>query len=67
MPNRAAGVAVFSVAGAFVGATAGFVYALSSILTGPDIPMRTFVLVGAGVGAVRGVTIEVCPQKSSDE
>ena len=57
-PNRAMGAAIGAVVGAAGGAFVGFVYALSTLLVGPKIPIQAFVVAGAVGGGIHGAIAE---------
>jgi hypothetical protein len=54
-PNRAKGAAIGALVGTVAGGAVGFLYALSTLLVGPTIPIQAFVVVGGVGGALYGV------------
>jgi hypothetical protein len=65
--NHLAGAAIGLVAGAVLGTGVGVMYALTTVLIGPRIPIQAFILVGAGAGAIRGATLDMCARRRRDE
>jgi hypothetical protein len=63
-PNRVTGAALGALVGTVTGAFVGFLYALSTLIVGPKIPIQAFVVVGGVGGAIYGVVAAGnCPPK----
>lgn len=65
--NHLALAAIGLVAGAAVGTGMGFLYGLTTLITGPNIPIQAFIVVGAVAGAVHGATFDACSRRRRDE
>ena len=65
--NHLAFAAAGLVAGAAVGTGMGVLYAITTVLTGPNIPIQAFVVVGAVAGTVHGATFDGCSRRRRDE
>lgn len=65
--NHLALAAIGLVAGAAVGTGLGVLYAITTVLTGPNIPIQAFTVVGAVAGAVHGATFDGCSRRRRDE
>lgn len=65
--NHLAWAAIGLVGGGVVGTGLGVMYAITTVLTGPNIPIQAFIAVGAVAGAVHGATFDACSRRRRDE
>ena len=42
-------------------------YGLTTLITGPNIPIQAFIVVGAVAGTVHGATFDGCSRRRGDE